>query len=392
MYQINQIMWTSFLFGIVLIHKGLAQTSNDPILSITTTVPDSTGIGNRIVYGRLAYDVVLTCFVENIRPEHQVKWERYVIQPDEDQRRQVHISSDMDSQDNMKWSIEKPTDSSWRLRIRSLHYDDESNYTCYVPLDTYGNRVQDFKSVVVVDPPRIIQAETSYNMRVDEGNNVLLTCKASGIPKPTIMWRRKGNMNLPQSAGGGVMRLGEEMTITSVSYTDMGLYICEAINEFGRARRDMMLVVDYPPKVSVDSDKVGQAKGYQRTLICYVDANPAPSQSTEDGTSPALFWSKQDDNLALDASIDPRMEYRIIEGSYGHLTFELKITDIQESDYGTYVCYAQNIIGSMTRQVELYETNTPQVDKGGLTGSSSSTRWTLLVLLLSFYITLLFFL
>ena len=48
------------------------------------------------------------------------------------------------------------------------------------------------------------------------------------------------------------------------------------------------------------------------------------------------------------------MEYRIIEGSYGHLTFELKITNIQESDYGTYVCYAQNIIGSMTRQVELY--------------------------------------
>ena len=81
----------------------------------------------------------------------QVSWERYV--PDMNypgMRRQVHISTDMDTQDNMKWSIEKPTDSSWRLRIRSLRWDDNSNYTCYVPLDTYGNRIQDYKTVVVI--------------------------------------------------------------------------------------------------------------------------------------------------------------------------------------------------------------------------------------------------
>lgn len=40
--------------------------------------------------------------------------------------------------------------------------------------------------LAVVVPPDIIDFQTSHDMAVDEGQNVTLTCKADGLPEPTI--------------------------------------------------------------------------------------------------------------------------------------------------------------------------------------------------------------
>src|SRR6218665_400361 len=61
----------------------------------------------------------------------------------------IGISVDMDLQDNMKWSIEKPTPYSWRLRIRGLEVADEGNYTCFVVLTSNNNRVMSNRTVIV---------------------------------------------------------------------------------------------------------------------------------------------------------------------------------------------------------------------------------------------------
>lgn len=61
--------------------------------------------------------------------------------------RVVQISIDLDIVDNTKWSIEKPTPYTWRLRIRSLAYTDEGNYTCYVPLSDKMNRAESNRTV-----------------------------------------------------------------------------------------------------------------------------------------------------------------------------------------------------------------------------------------------------
>ena len=39
--------------------------------------------------------------------------------------------------------------------------------------------------------PDILTGETSSDTTVKEGSDVLLTCKATGTPKPKIMWRRE---------------------------------------------------------------------------------------------------------------------------------------------------------------------------------------------------------
>ena len=60
----------------------------------------------------------------------------------------MHISTDMAVEDNMKWSIEKPTVRSWRLRIKALEIHDEANYTCFVQLTSNNNRVEANRTVL----------------------------------------------------------------------------------------------------------------------------------------------------------------------------------------------------------------------------------------------------
>jgi neurotrimin len=55
----------------------------------------------------------------------------------------------MGVEDNMKWSIEKPTAYSWRLRIKALEVNDEGNYTCFVTLNSNNNRVEANRTVMV---------------------------------------------------------------------------------------------------------------------------------------------------------------------------------------------------------------------------------------------------
>ena len=61
----------------------------------------------------------------------------------------ITISQDMAVEDNVKWSIEKPTQYSWRLRVKALELKDEGNYTCYVLLTNNNNRAESNRTLFV---------------------------------------------------------------------------------------------------------------------------------------------------------------------------------------------------------------------------------------------------
>ena len=68
---------------------------------------------------------------------------------------------------------------------------------------------------------------------VTEGDNVTLSCNASGNPVPTITWTRKGSVltsSVPRISFGAEFR---ELTIRIVNRTDRGEYRCVANNSFG---------------------------------------------------------------------------------------------------------------------------------------------------------------
>ena len=68
---------------------------------------------------------------------------------------------------------------------------------------------------------------------VTEGDNVTLSCNASGNPVPTISWTRDGSL-----VSSGDQRIGFEagnrqLTITNVNRADSGEYLCVADNSEG---------------------------------------------------------------------------------------------------------------------------------------------------------------
>jgi len=64
---------------------------------------------------------------------------------------------------------------------------------------------------------------------VEEGVNVSLVCKATGMPKPTVLWR-KALKHLPK---GKTTVIDGKLTIVSVNKPDSGAYVCSAKNPLG---------------------------------------------------------------------------------------------------------------------------------------------------------------
>ena len=68
---------------------------------------------------------------------------------------------------------------------------------------------------------------------VTEGDNLTLTCTASGMPQPKVSWIKPG----------GQRHNGHMLEVTHINRTQDGKYICEAINECGNATETATIAV-----------------------------------------------------------------------------------------------------------------------------------------------------
>ena len=70
------------------------------------------------------------------------------------------------------------------------------------------------------------------NVTVSENGTVVLSVDAGGIRRKsfTYEWKKVGNDSLPDTASGGN---STELTITSVTSSDSGLYYCIVMNQWG---------------------------------------------------------------------------------------------------------------------------------------------------------------
>lgn len=50
--------------------------------------------------------------------------------------------------------------------------------------------------VCVSVPPKVIDEESSMDIIVKEGSDMILQCKARGYPEPYIMWRREDGLDI----------------------------------------------------------------------------------------------------------------------------------------------------------------------------------------------------
>ena len=82
----------------------------------------------------------------------------------------------------------------------------------------------------MTDLPEIIGHP--QNVTTKEGDNVTLSCNATGNPNPTILWTKDGS---PMSSNSRISLSADnkQLTVTYVSRTDSGEYRCIAENSIG---------------------------------------------------------------------------------------------------------------------------------------------------------------
>lgn len=120
--------------------------------------------------------------------------------------------------------------------------------------------------------PTIISLREVYT--VNETGNVSMLCRADGLPKPTIIWRKKGS--------GEVLANGEQFHLLNAQSTDDGSYSCTTSNYLGEDTKEVMLNVQTHPKIKISSSAdtvIPGNKGDVVTLICTFSGKPLPRPS-----------------------------------------------------------------------------------------------------------------
>ncbi|KAM7431262.1 Immunoglobulin C-2 Type [Porites harrisoni] len=128
--------------------------------------------------------------------------------------------------------------------------DDEFIYSIVVslsrndrPLPSVTDKVQ----LIVFVPPRIT-TEPQRESKVSVGENLTLTCSASGDPLPEVTWSKEGQVLRLFNVTGPVLHL------VKVTREDFGSYKCTAKNKVGEASRPALVNIACPENQCEDHE------------------------------------------------------------------------------------------------------------------------------------------
>ncbi|XP_048238836.1 basement membrane-specific heparan sulfate proteoglycan core protein-like isoform X2 [Haliotis rufescens] len=175
---------------------------------------------------------------------------------------------------------------------------------------------------------------------IPSGTTGTIRCVVTGIPKPTITWKRaRGEL----SSNHVVSQNGEILRITQATMADRGVYICLAESVSGRAmasamidveRRDMPVVELYP------ANSVTVRRGGSALFQCRV---------TGGTPSPTITWTRVGD--------EPFTSTTDIMEENGVIMFK----GVTGDEQGSYVCTATNAMGTVTATAILRIEGPPKV-------------------------------
>ncbi|KAM3620522.1 uncharacterized protein V6R79_024924 [Siganus canaliculatus] len=215
------------------------------------------------------------------------------------------------------------------LKVDSAQVQDSGRYSCEA--SNVAGRTEKNYNLNVWVSPTIHGSEETSALTVVEGGVLTLVCESSGIPPPSLSWRKDGS-ELKSDQRLRVLSGGRQLQISSAISTDSALYICTASSEAGSTFKEFSLQVYVRPSIrhSDDySDDVVVTKGGDVTLQCITEGVPRP----------ALTWLK---------------DGRPITGRHGAKVLNegrlLQIKDAQVSDTGRYTCIAVNVAGQVDRR------------------------------------------
>ncbi|XP_031843286.1 lachesin [Nomia melanderi] len=255
---------------------------------------------------------------------------------------------------NARLSVTHSDYNTWTLNIHGVRREDRGIYMCQVNTNPMKSQSA-FLEVVI--PPDIISEETSNDLMVPEGAAAKLVCKARGYPKPEITWKREDGAEIISRDGlsGGKTKLanaqGETLTLSKVTRSEMGAYLCIASNGVPPSvSKRMMLHVHFYPMVQVPNQLLSAPTGTNVTLVCNVEASPKAIN----------YWTRESGEMIISNNKYAISEMKM---SVYSVQMQLVIMNLQKQDLGGYKCNSKNSIGGAEGNIRLYDIDLPEHSK-----------------------------
>uniref|UniRef100_A0A8B9H3J1 Hemicentin 1 n=1 Tax=Astyanax mexicanus TaxID=7994 RepID=A0A8B9H3J1_ASTMX len=229
------------------------------------------------------------------------------------------------------------------LRLMHAAVEDAGRFTCIVS-NSAGEDRKNFDLDVLV-PPSIVNKGGVQDVKVKEGQNITLTCEATGNPVPEITWLKDGQL-VTGEPRLQVMSHGRFLHINDVQVADTGRYSCLASNSAGDRSIHFNLNVLVSPTIAGSgpegsSEEVTVTLNSPTSLVCEAQSYP-----------PAIItWLK--DGIPFESS----RNVRVLPGR------TLQILNAQEEDAGRYTCVATNEAGETLKNYEVKVYIPPVISK-----------------------------
>jgi len=175
-----------------------------------------------------------------------------------------------------------------------------------------------------ISPPSLLQPPVATT--VNKSQTAILKCTVDGNPPPQVTWS-KLNSSLPverhevESSGA--------LIVKDVRPGDDGVYSCRAENLLGSVNATAKLTVQFAPRILLPFKDLFVEAEQNVTIACTATGQPHSS----------ITWSKSVGSLTKGRS-------KVMKGN-------LTIYNVTKKDRGTYICSAENILGSVSATAQL---------------------------------------
>ncbi|XP_076457540.1 neural cell adhesion molecule 2-like isoform X2 [Babylonia areolata] len=243
------------------------------------------------------------------------------------------------------------------LEIINVDLSDSKTYVCSLEFKRLGETRNYDINVIVTVPPKIMPIHLDPTSP-KEGDRLLMSCKAEGIPPPTYMFYKGNRPLMEQRSTDG------EYVIENLKRTDEGVYSCNAMNKGGNQSETLNLDVKILPSFE-NTANLTQKEGTSVRLPCIATADPVASMSWRRKGSKVdyLFEGNSDSDIYVEEVTDdpiedgPTMLYR--------RTMYLVINVLKSEHAGEYVCKADNEYGKKERTFKIDVTYAPNFNDQG---------------------------
>ncbi|KAK6622121.1 hypothetical protein RUM44_001928 [Polyplax serrata] len=225
--------------------------------------------------------------------------------------------------------LRRTYESNGNLTILNATLEDIGNYTCRA-LSSDNRYINQTVWVNVTEKlvaPLIFISSNDVTLSV--GDHFTVDCWVSGKPTPTVVWTK-----LSGSPAKNVYSFGGNLTITSASLDDAGIYECQAQSKAGREVSRIYIDVKEirrPPKVEISPTSISPIEGQSTMVEC---------RATSGKPEPRIYWLRE--------VILSNGEFQ----NYGNNSV-LEFRNISRYDRGIYQCRGENSEGIDVAYVEI---------------------------------------